>query len=221
MSTGRQTPDLKHHPDAWLQSSQSEIANGGQKKVDDVEKKIWFKSQPLTREFCHRLTHLQLTTDSHDQGYANHRTAGSWSWFEVAILPSPDATEPRKAMDGEELVFHSHSNRLGCKTATRSHGVVFDRRSKLLANLEVRVPLSSLKQSLTHAARLEMSWLSVFVHVSKDGRTSRTMGLWKPESSKKASAPEAPYSECALTFLSLRLVRTSELDPEIGRKTQV
>lgn len=144
MSTGKQTLDTKHHLNAWLQSSQPEVAKGGLVNPGDVEKKIWFKSQPLKREFCHRLTHLQLITDSRDQGWADYRTAGSWSWFEVTILPSADATEPRKAMDGTDLVFHSHSNRLGCEITTRSHGVIFDRRSKLLANLEVRVHFPSL-----------------------------------------------------------------------------
>uniref|UniRef100_A0A0W0FFI5 PNPLA domain-containing protein n=1 Tax=Moniliophthora roreri TaxID=221103 RepID=A0A0W0FFI5_MONRR len=120
---------------AWLKSEAScepVIA-----RDDQVQSKIWFKSKPVDRNFCYRVTQLQLCTDSRDQGYADDRSAGSWTWFELVILPSEAATEPKKSKEGKELSWRSHNNQLGNHNATRHFGVVFDRRSELLANFEV------------------------------------------------------------------------------------
>jgi hypothetical protein len=122
---------------AWLQSDAPCLPVKA--RDDQVTSRIWFKSQPVDRNFCFRVTQLQLATDSKDQGWVNDKKAGSWTWFELVILQDETSNEPKRSKDGKELVWRSHSNRLGNDTvATRHFGAVFDRRSDLLANLEVR-----------------------------------------------------------------------------------
>jgi hypothetical protein len=121
---------------AWLQSDAPCVPVAA--SDDQVTSRIWFKSQPVDRKFCFRVTQLQLATDSKDQGYVLDKKAGSWTWFELVILQDETSNEPKRSKDGKELVWRSHSNRLGNDTVTTRHfGAVFDRRSDLLANLEV------------------------------------------------------------------------------------
>ena len=128
--------------DAWLHSTQP--CDPVAAYSDQVETKIWFKSKPVDRDFCYRVTQLQLCTDSNDQGYANDKRGGSWTWFELVILADEKSTEPKKSKEGDELVWRSHSNRLANDSSpTRHFGAVFDRRSDLLANFEVGMILRS------------------------------------------------------------------------------
>ncbi|KAF5368755.1 hypothetical protein D9757_010417 [Collybiopsis confluens] len=101
-----------------------------------IKSSIWFKSKPVSREFCYRVTQLQLCTDSRNQGWVDNRDQGNWTWFEIIILPDEDATEPKRSKHGREMVWRSHHNQLGKRTA-RHYGAIFDRRSELLANFEV------------------------------------------------------------------------------------
>lgn len=128
---------------AWLQSdAPCEPVSAWS---DQVESTIWFKSKPVDREFCYRVTQLQLCTDSKDQGYANDKRGGSWTWFELVILADETSTEPKKSKQGKDLVWRSHSNRLANDSSpTRHFGTVFDRRSELLSNFEVCFMIFSL-----------------------------------------------------------------------------
>lgn len=103
----------------------------------DINRVIWFKSKPITRDFCYRVAQLQLITESHDQGHVGDKTAGSWSWFEVSIFDDAEATSPRQKANGEPLSWRSHANRLAHGSTSTHHGLVFDRRSEILDNLEV------------------------------------------------------------------------------------
>jgi hypothetical protein len=103
----------------------------------DVVSDTWFRKR-VDRHFCNRVTQIQPYTNSCDQGAATDILAGSWTWFELAILKDETSTEP-KSKDGHNLVWRSHSNRLANATSpTRHFGAVLDRRSDLLVNLEVR-----------------------------------------------------------------------------------
>ena len=104
---------------------------------NQYKREVWFKSQPLTLQFCRRVFQLQLSTYSHDQGFVGNRSAGSWSWFEVAIFENEHATEPRKNDGDKVLSWRSHANRIGVKDPSMSFGIIFDRRSELLDDLEV------------------------------------------------------------------------------------
>jgi hypothetical protein len=103
----------------------------------DINRAIWFKSDPVTRDFCYRVAQLQLVTESHDQGSVGDKTAGSWSWFEVSIFPDSEVTEPRENDNGEPLSWRSHANRLSHDKISTHYGLVFDRRGDLLDSLEV------------------------------------------------------------------------------------
>ncbi|KAH6893795.1 acyl transferase/acyl hydrolase/lysophospholipase [Coprinopsis sp. MPI-PUGE-AT-0042] len=114
---------------------------------DQVASRIWFKSQPVDRDFCFRVTQLQLSTDSSDQGDVGDMQAGSWTWFELVILRGDSTSDEPKYKDGKELAWRSHSNRLADPTfttqrdgdspsITRHFGAIFNCRSELLANLE-------------------------------------------------------------------------------------
>ena len=81
---------------------------------------------------------MQLFTKSHDQGSVSFPEAGSWSWFDLVILESPEATTP-KVMNGRSLVWASHSNALGNIDYQPHKGRVFDHSHELLGSLEVSV----------------------------------------------------------------------------------
>ena len=50
------------------------------------EDAILLHTKPLTAHLLGRLRKMQLETFSMDQGWVGDRNAGSWSWFELAIL---------------------------------------------------------------------------------------------------------------------------------------
>ncbi|PPQ82479.1 hypothetical protein CVT24_002371 [Panaeolus cyanescens] len=121
--------------DAWLRSESKCIVAA---QTADVASQIWFKSKPVDREFCYRVTQIQLCTSSRDQGNVQDKNAGSWTWFELVILADENATEPKVSKEGREMVWRSHSNRISDERSPTFHfGAVFDRRSDLLAALEV------------------------------------------------------------------------------------
>jgi hypothetical protein len=119
---------------SWIKSDSPRNVCGTD---DRIESKIWFKSKPVDRNFCYRVAQLQLCTESMDQGWVSDGTHGSWSWFEIVILPDEEATEPRTSEDGKKLVWRSHNNRLATQKTTTHFGVIFDRRSQLLSHLQV------------------------------------------------------------------------------------
>jgi hypothetical protein len=97
---------------------------------------------------------LQLCTDSRDQGFASgavcpprpwtvyspsrppDKSQGSWSWFELVILPNASTDVPKRTKDGYEMAYKSHGNQLAHDERTMHYGLMFDRRSRLLANIE-------------------------------------------------------------------------------------
>lgn len=107
----------------------------------DAVLQVWFKTPPVDRTFCYRVVQVQLQTDSSDQGHDDQLAPGCWSWFEVVIYENADATEPH-AIDGKELVWRSHWNRIdpddSKDSISRHFGYVFDRRHDLFEALEVR-----------------------------------------------------------------------------------
>jgi hypothetical protein len=60
---------------------------------------------------------VQLFTESHDQGFCDDEAAGTWTWFELAIMENADATAPREK-DGIQLSWVSHKNVLNDGTFT-------------------------------------------------------------------------------------------------------
>lgn len=103
-----------------------------------ADSKIWFKSIPITAELKDNITRLQLSTRSHDQGWVSDTKDGSWSWFEIAIMENEHSTKIKLNLDGYEMTWRSHSNRIGKGEYSQYFGFVFDQSSSLLQSLEVR-----------------------------------------------------------------------------------
>lgn len=101
-----------------------------------IVRKIWFKTKPVTKEFCHRVAELQLWSDSNDQGHVDNRDLGNYTWFELAVFPDEESEVPKMKAD-RELVWKSHYNGMEVP-GSRHYGIVFDRRAEILDDLEVR-----------------------------------------------------------------------------------
>ncbi len=68
-------------------------------------------------------------------------------WFEICILASEDAKEPKRR--GERVLsWRSHSNTTASQDFLTHFGIIFDRKSQLLDDLEVR------KFSASHSAQV-------------------------------------------------------------------
>ncbi|KAL0958133.1 hypothetical protein HGRIS_000301 [Hohenbuehelia grisea] len=102
---------------------------------NELTSRIWFTTPALDADLLKRINKIQLQTFSHDQGYASFPEAGSWSWFDIAVLETPDATTP-KVKDGLTLLWLSHTNSLGVGHDTRQIGDVFDRSHDIFRALE-------------------------------------------------------------------------------------
>ena len=111
-----------------------------QANSQEVVSKLWFKSEPLTAEFCDNVTQIQLYTESRDQGRVDRPDLGSWSWFEIAVYPDYAATEPIvRQGDGAwaAMSWKSHHNILAVEEYGRHSGRVFDRGHELFSKLKV------------------------------------------------------------------------------------
>lgn len=104
---------------------------------DEVKSQIWFKSEPLDRNFVNRVAHIQLCTDSHDQGPVKDLRHDGESYFEIVILPHDGATEPKVGKFDTKMKWKSHGNQRRQGEETRHYGLTFDRRHKLLRSLSV------------------------------------------------------------------------------------
>ncbi|KAG6906706.1 hypothetical protein DXG01_012530 [Tephrocybe rancida] len=81
---------------------------------DQVVSELWFQTPALDKEIVENIISIQLETKSRDQGWVSSPEAGSWSWFDIVVLDSPEAKET-KARDGLLLVWLSHTNSLSEK----------------------------------------------------------------------------------------------------------
>ncbi|KAG6876907.1 hypothetical protein C0993_012163 [Termitomyces sp. T159_Od127] len=102
----------------------------------EVASEIWFRTPALDRHTVENVVSIQIETNSHDQGWVFYPEAGSWSWFDLVVLESPDATQI-KVKDGLALVWMSHENKLGDKNDTKQAGPIFLGQHDIFASLEV------------------------------------------------------------------------------------
>ena len=65
----------------------------------------WFSTAPLSARDLANMHSIQLLTLSRDQGWVSDPYAGSWSWFNVVLLPSEGGR-----VNAEEHSWSSHSN---------------------------------------------------------------------------------------------------------------
>ena len=79
---------------------------------------------------------IQLQTKSHDQGpLTSADVLASWSWFNIIVLESPEATHA-KVKDGLALIWFSHENKLCQETTTEQSGLVLSNQN-IFNSLEV------------------------------------------------------------------------------------
>jgi len=79
---------------------------------------------------------IQLQTKSHDQGpLASAEALASWSWFDIIVLESPEATQAR-VKDGLALIWFSHENKLCQGTTTEKNGPLLNNQN-IFDSLEV------------------------------------------------------------------------------------
>jgi len=83
-------------------------------------RKEWFSSVPLSPHDLANMHSIQLLTRSRDQGWASDPNAGSWSWFEVVLIPSE-----RGRSNVEEHSWLSHNNGPPASTMRRRAGFIF------------------------------------------------------------------------------------------------
>ncbi|GAB1202606.1 hypothetical protein APSETT445_001225 [Aspergillus pseudonomiae] len=80
-------------------------------KAEDgnIEAAIWFRLPPITPSVLRRIQFLQLFAESGDQGFVGDRDAGTWTWFELAILENEEKDEPM-IKNNIQYVWKSHLN---------------------------------------------------------------------------------------------------------------
>ncbi|KAG5643272.1 hypothetical protein DXG03_001239 [Asterophora parasitica] len=100
-----------------------------------VASEIWFRTPALEQTLLDKVEQIQLETKSRDQGFVDFPDAGSWSWFEIVVLESPEASEP-KVKDGLALVWLSHENKLGEEDYETQLGPVLDENHDIFSGLE-------------------------------------------------------------------------------------
>ena len=67
--------------------------------------KDWFSIAPFSAHDLTTIQSMQLFTRSRDQGWVGDPNAGSWSWFDVVLIPN----EPERS-DRKEQLWLSHNN---------------------------------------------------------------------------------------------------------------
>jgi hypothetical protein len=51
---------------------------------------------------------------------------GSWTWFEIVLLPGSGSDEPKRTKDGREMAWRSHANQTAHDDRTMHYGLMFD-----------------------------------------------------------------------------------------------
>ena len=137
------------------------------RSIGPVQEALFFHSPPLSRAFLAHVRQMQLYTVSRDQGWASQPEAGSWSWFEVAILQPVDDADGPSPSDIIELDF-SWLGKAGEDFAWR--GELFPRDHRHFdRDTEISEPnrTSGERSSSEHAAQFNR--VSIAAHASEEG----------------------------------------------------
>ncbi|KAK0609590.1 acyl transferase/acyl hydrolase/lysophospholipase [Bombardia bombarda] len=115
------TPDFEEH---------SLVGEGPEYKYQ-----TWFQTPPLDPETIKRIHSVQLFAESHAQGFVDNAAAGTWTWFELAIMENEEADKPR-VKDGVTLAWTSHKNFLKQFEYGWKSGVKFGEKHDIFRLLE-------------------------------------------------------------------------------------
>jgi len=83
----------------------------------------WMSTPPFQRKYITRIAGMRLKTLSRDQGWCSDESAGSWSWFEIAILDSENIVKKRR--DGNDVLWVSHRNPIASQEFDWRIGLTF------------------------------------------------------------------------------------------------
>ncbi|QRV80088.1 hypothetical protein RhiJN_08103 [Ceratobasidium sp. AG-Ba] len=95
-----------------------------------VAAKLWFSTPPLDQECISKISEIQISTRSRDQGWVSDPDAGCYSWFDLVILASPK-DELSVLREGHFLAWHSHSNPVALDDFTVQSGKTFGRTDEI------------------------------------------------------------------------------------------
>ncbi|KAF4485004.1 Calcium-independent phospholipase A2-gamma [Colletotrichum fructicola Nara gc5] len=101
----------------------------------EVQSKVWFRSPRLDADTIKRINRIQLHTKSSDQGQCLDKEAGTWTWFEIAIMADEQAETPR-IKDGIKLTWESHLNVQAQSVPEERAGREFRTGEKMFGALE-------------------------------------------------------------------------------------
>jgi len=101
------------------------------------EKVPWFCTAPFTSEILERVTGFQLSTVSHDQGWASDPSAGSYTWYQVRVINPHTHPEGKPREDGSIAVWDSHRNRVANPNPEFYRGMLFDAGHEVFNYLQV------------------------------------------------------------------------------------
>ncbi|KAK7683757.1 hypothetical protein QCA50_013133 [Cerrena zonata] len=102
-----------------------------------VVSKLWFISHPFDKVKMVHVAGVQLATESHDQGWASHLDQGSWTWFDMAIIPFPPLQNTtRDDLAQASLWRKSHHNVVATMSPRELEGPVVTTDDEMWNNLQ-------------------------------------------------------------------------------------
>ncbi|KAF5360636.1 hypothetical protein D9756_004637 [Leucocoprinus leucothites] len=102
----------------------------------DMATSIWFTTPVLDDFIVDKIEDIQLFTFAHHQERVDGGVEDKWSWFDLVILASPEATIP-KSKDGRSLVWRSHNVAADLEeTYMEQQGQLFTSKDEVLKLLE-------------------------------------------------------------------------------------
>ena len=109
-------------------------------------RKDWFSTSLLSAHDLANTHSIQLLTLSCDQGWVSDPNAGSWSWFDVILIPGE-----RERLDGEDHSWFSHNNSPPASTIQRRAGSIFGPSHKIwqIAQIGDRIGVRASAQFYT------------------------------------------------------------------------
>ncbi|KAG9122059.1 hypothetical protein FRC07_001715 [Ceratobasidium sp. 392] len=95
----------------------------------------WFQTAPIPAEKCDQIVGVQLLTVSHDQGWVDDPTAGSWTWYQVHILIDETSRSRGKARSAGSTTWVSHRNQIALSLSEHQKGQLFNSSHEMLSAL--------------------------------------------------------------------------------------
>ncbi|KAG8725322.1 hypothetical protein FRC09_002204 [Ceratobasidium sp. 395] len=86
----------------------------------------WFQTAPIPAEMLDRITGIQLSTLSHDQGWVTDPAAGAWTWYQIQVLIDETSNARGKARSASSTMWTSHRNAMASSMAEIQEGHFFD-----------------------------------------------------------------------------------------------